>query len=106
MAFWRMSGSRAGTKWFSEAVSRTVACIDGEHWPGPDYAIWDQLALNVRPDRIGRRERRFLLETLRATPMRSRMVELAEEQNSTCFAACGIVSTRAVKSNARSCWQA
>jgi len=61
-------------------VSRTVACIDGEHWPGPNYSIWDQLALNVRPDRIGRREKRFLLEVLRASPMRSRMVELLKNE--------------------------
>jgi hypothetical protein len=74
------SGARTGTKWLSEAVSRTVACIDGEHWPGPNYSIWDQLALNVRPDRIGRREKRLLLEILCASPMRSRMVELLKSK--------------------------
>jgi hypothetical protein len=72
-------GATVGAKWISEAVSRTVECIGGERWPGSNYAIWDQLALNVRPDRIGRREKRFLLETLRSTPMRGRMVELLKQ---------------------------
>jgi hypothetical protein len=74
------NGARTGARWLSEAVSRTVACVDGEHWPGPNYSIWDQLALNVRPDRIGRREKRFLLEVLRASPIRSRMVELLKNE--------------------------
>jgi hypothetical protein len=74
------SGARVGAKWLSEAVSRTVACIASDHWPGPSYSIWEQLALNVRPDRIGRREKRFLLEILRASPMRSRMVELLKSE--------------------------
>jgi hypothetical protein len=69
-------GDRAGAKWLSEAVSRTVACVDGRQWPGVGYAIWDQLAEHLRPDRIGRREKRFLLEILRLSSTRKRMVEL------------------------------
>lgn len=69
-------GDRAGAKWLSEAVSRTAACVDGGQWPGSGYAIWDQLAEHLRPDRMGRREKRFLLDTLRSSSSRKRMVEL------------------------------
>lgn len=69
-------GDRAGAKWLSEAVSRTIACVVDAKWPGSGYAIWDQLAEHLRPDRIGRREKRFLLDTLCSSSPRKRMVEL------------------------------
>lgn len=71
-------GASPGAKWLSDAVTRTVACIGGD-WPGPNSMFWDQLALNLRPDRIRRRERRFLLDTLRSTEMRARMIELLKQ---------------------------
>ncbi len=69
-------GDKPGAKWLSEAVNRTVGVVDGGQWPGPGAAIWDRLAENLRPDLPGRLEKRFLLETLRTSPQRKRMVEL------------------------------
>lgn len=72
--------TRTGAKWMSDTVKRTVSCVGHPEWPGPNHSIWEQLAAHIRPDRIGPRERRVLLQILCSSPVRRRMVELLKKR--------------------------
>jgi hypothetical protein len=71
-----VAATRTGAKWMSDTAKRTVKCIGHPEWPGPNHSIWDQLAVHIRPDKIGCRERRFLRQILFSSPVRRRMGEL------------------------------
>ena len=72
--------TRTGAKWMTDTVKRTVSCVGHPEWPGPNHSIWEQLAAHIRPDRIGPRERRVLLQILCSSPVRRRMVELLKKR--------------------------
>lgn len=74
------AATRTGAKWMSDAVKRTAACVGHPEWPGPNHSVWEQLAGHIRPDRIGPRERRELLQMLCSSPVRQRMVELLKKR--------------------------
>lgn len=71
------AGTREGSRWITDAVKATAAAI-GKSEPGTGHRVWEQLAVRMRPDRIGRHERQFLLEALRSHPVRRRVIELLE----------------------------
>ena len=68
-------GARDGFVWMADVVKRTAACVARRDWPVA-RRIWDLLAQHMRPDRIGPKERRAILQLLYADPVRRRMVEL------------------------------
>lgn len=74
------AATRTGAKWMSDAVKRTAACVGQPEWPGLNHSVWEQLAAHIRPDRIGPRERRVLLQILCSSPVRRRMVELLKKR--------------------------
>ncbi len=67
------TSTRAGVGWMNDAVKATVACISKREWPGAGHRIWEQLAMHLRPDQIGLRERRALLQMLEGEQVRRRL---------------------------------
>jgi len=72
--------TRAGAGWMNDAVKATVACFAKREWPGPSHRIWEQLALHLRPDQLGLRERRALLQILETAPVRRRFLGLLRDR--------------------------
>lgn len=71
--------TRVGAAWMNDAVKATVTCIGKREWPPQGNRIWEQLAQRLRPDQIGQRERRTLLQTLETTPVRRRVLGLLKD---------------------------
>lgn len=72
--------TRAGSVWMNDAVKATVSCFSKHEWPGPNHRIWEQLALHLRPDQIGLKERRTLLQILETAPVRRRFLGLLRDR--------------------------
>ncbi len=71
--------TRVGAAWMTDAVKVTAACVGKREWPGGSHRIWEQLAQHLRPDQIGPRERRALLQILETTPIRRRVLGLLKD---------------------------
>ena len=67
------ASTRAGAGWMNDAVKTTIACVSKREWPGASHRIWEQLAMHLRPDQIGLKERRALLQMLEVQPVRRRL---------------------------------
>jgi len=74
------AATRRGAAWVDDAVKRTAACVGNRDWPGGGHRIWEQLARNLRPDRIGPKERRTLLQMLETATVRRRMLGLLKDR--------------------------
>lgn len=74
------SATRVGAAWMADAVKRTAACVGNRDWRGNTHPIWEQLARHLRPDRIGTKERRALLQLLETSTVRRRVVGLLKER--------------------------
>lgn len=72
--------TRSGAAWMEDAVKRTAALVGKREWPPASNKIWGQLALHLRPDRIGLRERRVIIQLLDATNTRRRLLEILKRQ--------------------------
>ena len=72
--------ARDGAAWMADVVKQTAACVAHRDWPGGAHRIWDLLARHLRPDRIGPKERRAILQLLYADPVRRRVVELLKKR--------------------------
>ncbi len=74
------AATRAGAAWMADAVKQTAACVGNRDWPGGAHRIWELLARHLRPDRIGAKERRALLQLLEVAAVRRRVVGLLKER--------------------------
>ena len=72
--------TRAGAGWMNDAVKATIACFSKREWPGTSHRIWEQLAVHLRPDQVGLRERRALLQILETAPVRRRFLGLLRDR--------------------------
>jgi hypothetical protein len=72
--------TRDGAVWMTHAIKVTTASVGKHEWPGADHGIWEDLAHHLRPDRLGRAERRTLLNLLETQPARRRVLRLLREQ--------------------------
>ncbi len=69
------SGS-AGKQWLDRFTQATMAHLVEQQWRSPGWSGWQELATPLRPDTVGRQERRVLRRLLDADPIRGRCIEL------------------------------
>lgn len=74
------TATRAGAAWMTDAVKRTVASVGNRDWPRSSHPIWEQLARHLRPDRIGQKEARVLLQLLEGAVVRRRVMGLLKKR--------------------------
>lgn len=72
-----------GIKW-AKLVTKTVSQGLGKQgdWPGRNQQIWDVLASALRPDQLKGAERKAIVRTLYADPVRDRMLQLMRTEKS------------------------
>jgi len=73
-------GGSAGKLWLDRFVQATAAHTAEGQWKSQGWSGWQELADRLRPDRIGRRERRVLRQLLDRDPIRARCLELLSAQ--------------------------
>ena len=65
-----------GRQWLDRFVQATAAHVTDGHWMSPGWSGWQDLAERLRPDKVGRQERRVLRRLLDDDPIRARCLEL------------------------------
>lgn len=71
--------TRDGAAWMTDATRVTAACLGKREWPGGGHRIWEQLAQHLRPDQVGPKERRALLQILETASIRRRVFGLLQD---------------------------
>jgi len=66
----------AGRQWIDRFLDATAAHLFDQQWRSPGWSGWQELATPLRPDNVGRQERRVLRRLLDADPIRARCLEL------------------------------
>jgi len=66
----------AGRQWIDRFSDATVAHLVDQQWRSPGWSGWQEMAKPLRPDNVGRQERRVLRRLLDADPIRARCFEL------------------------------
>lgn len=84
-----------GVKW-SKLVTKTVSQGLGRQgdWPSRNQQIWAMLASKLRSDRVKGEERKAIIRTLTAQPVRRRMIELLRTPESLAVYRAGIDQDR------------
>jgi len=70
-----------GRKWLDRFVKATKDHVQNKWWPSAGWSGWQELAEALRPDKIGRQERRVLRRLLNSDPIRARCLALLSESN-------------------------
>lgn len=65
-----------GKQWIDRFSDATESLISDQQWRSSGWSGWQELATPLRPDTVGRQERRVLRRLLDADPVRGRCIEL------------------------------
>ena len=68
-----------GHKWLDRFVQATKDHVRDKWWPSAGWSGWYDLAVTLRPDKIGSRERKVLRRLLDSDPIRARCLALLSE---------------------------
>jgi len=69
-------GGSPGRQWLDRFVQTTASHVAEARWMRPGWSGWQDLAGRLRPDKVGREERRVLRNLLNGDAIRARCLEL------------------------------
>lgn len=64
-----------GRQWLDRFVQTTATHVADGRWMSPGWSGWQDLAVRLRPDKVGRQERRVIRRLLDNDPIRERCLE-------------------------------
>jgi len=65
---------RPGGQWAADVAKTVSKCLAQKEWPGAGHQIWDQLAVHLRLDEVGRKERAAMGQLLEGDETRRRLL--------------------------------